>query len=329
MKTVAFGELMLRLSPEGKRRLCQADRLETCFGGGEANVAATLAALGAESEFVSVLPQNALGDWALRSLRAWGVSTSFVLRRGDKMGIYFLEKGASQRSSSVLYDRAGSAFSCADEGDFDWEKIFCGADWFHFSGITPALSEGILRAVTAAARKAKELGLTVSCDLNYRAKLWNREKFRVVMSPLLEYADVMTTNRQDLDDIMGMRSVCERDYEMAAAAAAERFGLKKVAVTLCESIDAGENSWSAMLFGENAEYSRRYDVKIVDRVGGGDAFGGGLIYALKNGWDDKRAVEFAAACGALKQTVEGDFNLVAEAEVEALAFGSGAGRIDR
>lgn len=339
MKVITFGEIMLRLAPEGYYRFLQADKYGATYGGGEANVAVSLAGFGIDCAFVTKLPNNDIAEGAVRALRAAGVDTSLIARGGDRIGIYFLEKGASQRPSKVIYDRAHSAIAEAVSADFDWQKIFDGADWFHVTGITPALSDNAAEITLAAAAAAKKAGLKVSCDLNYRKKLWSREKARRVMTELMKYVDIVIANEEDASDVFGITApgdvtkgeVSGKGYVAVAKELISRFGLEYAAITLRGSISASDNRWSAVLVSKDSEvYSaKEYVVHIVDRVGGGDSFGAGLIYGLNNFDDPQQAVEFAAAASCLKQTIEGDFNMVTVDEVTRLAAGDGSGRISR
>jgi 2-dehydro-3-deoxygluconokinase len=339
MRVVTFGEIMMRLATPGRLRFSQARELELTYGGGEANVAVSLARFGLDARFVTRLPANPFGDGALGVLRSHGVDTSFVARGGERIGVYFLETGASQRASVVVYDRAGSAVSQVGPGEFDWGRIFEGADWFHFTGITPALGRGVAEATAEACRAAKAAGLTVSCDLNYRKKLWTPQQARETMTGLMEWVDVAVGNEEDAEKVFGVRAeganveggeVSAAAYEQVARTLAGRFGLKAVAVTLRESRSADENGWSAMLLHEGrALESRKYDVRIVDRVGGGDSFAAGLIYGLLAGKSARDALEFAVAASCLKHSVAGDFNLVSVAEVENLVRGDASGRVQR
>ncbi len=339
MKVITLGELMLRLAPAGYERFVQAGSLGMTFGGGEANVAVSLANYGVDAAFVSKLPSHEIGQAAVNSLRKFGVDTSTIVRGGDRVGIYFLEKGASQRASKVIYDRAGSAFALSTKEEYDWEKAFKGADWFHFTGITPALGDNVAELTLQAAKAAKAMGLTVSCDLNYRNKLWTREKAREVMSGLMQYVDVCISNEEDAYDVFGIRAentsvekgeLNHAAYESVAKQLTDKFGFKKVAITLRTSLSASDNLWAAMLYSEGkAYYSKQYPVHIVDRVGGGDSFGGGLIYALLNNYDNQPAIEFAVAASCLKHSIEGDYNLVSKEEVQKLAGGNGSGRVER
>ena len=338
-KVVTFGEIMLRLAPEGYLRFVQADKFGATFGGGEANVSVSLANYGLDSYFVSALPDNPIGQAAVNSLRKYGVNTSKIVRSGKRVGIYYLEKGASQRPSKVVYDRAGSSVAESKCGDYNWEEIFKNADWFHFTGITPALGDNVAEVCLEACKAAKAAGCTVSCDLNYRKNLWSREKAGQVMAGLMEYVDVCIANEEDASDVFGIKATdtdinsgkLSRDgYKQVASELKDRFGFDKVAITLRESVSASDNNWSAMLYdGVDYCFAKTYPVHIVDRVGGGDSFGGGLIYSLLSGYDSQRTIEFAAAASCLKHSIEGDYNLVSVSEVEALAGGDGSGRVQR
>lgn len=339
MKVVTFGELMLRLAPNGYYRFFQDDQLQATFGGGEANVAVSLANYGVDASFVTKLPTHAIGQAAVNSLRKYGVDTSKIVRGGDRVGIYFLEKGASQRGSVCIYDRAHSAIQEAAPSDFDWDAIFEGVDWFHFTGITPALGENLVEICREACKAAKAHGVKISCDLNYRGKLWTREQARAAMTDLCQYVDVCISNEEDAKDVFGIEAentdiyggkLNKDGYKSVAKQLADKFGFEKVAITLRTSISASDNDWAAMLYdGENYCFSKEYHLHIVDRVGGGDSFGGGLIYALLSGKDTQAAVEFAVAASALKHSIEGDYNLVTVSEVEKLAGGDGSGRVQR
>ena len=338
-RVITFGEIMLRLAPEGYYRFVQANSFGATYGGGEANVAVSLANFGIDTAFVTKLPAHEIGQAAVNELRKFGVDTSRIVRGGNRIGIYFLEKGASQRPSKVIYDRAHSAIAEASPEDFDWNEIFQNADWFHFTGITPALNDTLAAICLDACKKAKELGLTVSCDLNYRNKLWSREKAGQVMSELCKYVDVCIANEEDAADVFGIRAantdvtkgaVSHEGYKDVAKQLAGRFGFSKVAITLRESLSASDNNWAAMLYdGTEFYFSKKYAVHIVDRVGGGDSFGGGLIYACLNQYDHQSTIEFAAAASCLKHSVEGDMNMVSVSEVQKLAGGDGSGRVQR
>lgn len=333
---VTFGEILLRLSPPGHLRLGQARELELHFGGSEANAAVSLANYGKAVRFVTGLPDNAIGAACLGELRRHGVDASAVAVRPGRMGLYFYEKGASQRPSQVLYDREGSVFAQMEETDWDWGKLLEGADWFHFSGITPALGAGAAAAVRAACREAGRRGIPVSCDLNYRRKLWSREEAGRVLAELLEDVDVLITGAEDAAELFGIRAaepekaLSLESYRAIAEQLAGRFGLQKVAFSRRESASASRNRWSALLYdGRELYASRWYDLEIVDRIGGGDSFAGGLLYGLTEGYESRKALDFAAAAACLKHTIEGDFNAVSAAEVLALADGGDAGRVQR
>ena len=338
-KVVTFGEIMLRLAPNGYYRFFQNDQMQATFGGGEANVSVSLANYGMESVYVTKLPKHAIGQAAVDSLRAFGVDTSKIVRGGDRVGIYYLEKGASQRGSVCIYDRAHSAIQEADPADFNWDEIFEGADWFHFTGITPALGQNMVEACKQACIAAKKHGVKISCDLNYRGKLWTRAEARAAMTELCQYVDVCISNEEDAKDVFGIEAedtdiyggkLNHEGYKSVAKQLMEKFGFEKVAITLRSSISANDNDWAGMLYdGENYCFSKSYHLHIVDRVGGGDSFGGGLIYALLNGKTTQQAIEFAVAASALKHSIEGDFNRVGVAEVEKLAGGDGSGRVQR
>lgn len=338
-KIVTFGEIMLRLSPPGYLRFRQADRFEAVYGGAEANTAVSLANYGEDAVFVTKLPENSLGDAAIAALKKHGVSTEPIVRGPGRMGIYFLEKGASQRPSKVIYDRADSAVSQAKKEDFCWEKIFSQAQWFFFTGITPALGDEVAEICLQACSKAKEMGVTVGCDLNFRKNLWSSEKAGRIMEKLMNYVDVCIANEEDAEKVFGIKAentqVTEgkldiRGYEQVAKALKERFGFQKVAITLRESLSASDNRWGALLYdGTNFYTSKKYVIHIVDRVGGGDSFGGGLIYGLLKKESCQEALDFAVAASCLKHTIEGDFNEVTAEEVDALAKGDGSGRVQR
>lgn len=338
-KVVTFGEIMLRLEPEGYYRFVQAESYGATYGGGEANVAVSLANYGFDACFVTKLPAHEIGQGAVNALRRFGVDTSRIVRGGNRVGIYFLEKGASQRPSKVIYDREGSAIAMASKEDFDWKTIFEGAEWFHFTGITPALNDNVAEICLDACRAAKEAGVKISCDLNYRNKLWSREKAGQVMGELCRYVDVCIANEEDAADVFGMKAsqtnvhageVNHEGYKDVARQLEERFGFEKAAITLRESLSANDNLWSAMLYdGEAYYFSKKYQMHIVDRVGGGDSFGGGLIAACLNGYDPQQTIEFAVAASCLKHSVEGDFNMVSMDEVWNLAGGDASGRVQR
>lgn len=336
---VTFGEIMMRLAPTGYLRMSQTKQLEMTFGGGEANVAVSLANYGKEARFVTGLPDNDIGAACKGELRRWGVDISKIITKPGRMGIYFCEKGASQRPSKVIYDRADSVVSKLSATDFDWDNILEGAEWFHFTGITPALSDSMAEATLAACQTAKKKGIPISCDLNYRKKLWSREKAGKVMGELMPYVDLLIANEEDAADVFGIHAAASNitkgeinldGYRSVAEQLIARFDVKKVAITLRESVSASCNHWSALLYdGKELYVSKKYTMQIVDRVGGGDSFGGGLIYGLTEGYDCQKALEFAVAASCLKHSIEGDFNAVSVAEVTALAGGDGSGRVQR
>ena len=340
-KFLTFGELMLRLKSPGRERLMQSPSLEATFGGGEANVAVSLANYGLNAEFLSVIPSNAIGDAAIGELRRFNVGTDKIIRTDGRMGIYYLETGANQRASKVIYDRAYSAISMFDPEKYDWESIFNNVTWLHISGITPAISEQTKDASIASVKEAKKRGITVSIDLNYRKNLW---KYGVdakeVMSVMTEYADVIIANEEDCQKSLGLEcksnveggKLDNEDYRKLSNSLLEKYpNVKKVAITLRESKSADINFWAAALNnGTDFIVSRKYEMyDIVDRVGGGDSFAGGLIYGLNVLGDDKEALEFAVAASCLKHTIDGDFNRVTVDEVLKLAKGDGSGRVQR
>jgi 2-dehydro-3-deoxygluconokinase len=336
---ITFGELMLRLGPPGFERLLQSPMLCATFGGGEANVAVSLAQFGLDSHYVTRLPSNAIGDAAVRALRAEGVETDFIARGGSRMGIYFTETGASQRASTVLYDRANSAISEIPSDAVDWDGVMHGAAWFHVTGITPALGDKAAAATIAAVTAAKRAGARNSVDLNYRKKLWTQAQAQKTMRPLMRDVDVVIANEEDLQCVLGIDvegadvtsgALNVDAYRAAAERVTRELGPPMVAITLRESLSASDNGWSAVLWdGKTMHQSQRYVVRLVDRIGGGDSFAGGLIYALVTGRPHDAALRFAVAASALKQTIPGDFNRVGVAEVDALAGGDASGRVQR
>jgi 2-dehydro-3-deoxygluconokinase len=340
-KVVTFGELMLRLSPPGFERFLQSPVLSATFGGGEANVAASLAQFGLHSCYVTCLPPQAIGDAAVRALRAEGIDTSFVVRSGHRVGIYFAETGASQRAGTVIYDRAQSAISEIAPDAVKWDEVFAGAAWFHVTGITPALGARAMAATTAAIAAAKRAGARVSVDLNYRKKLWTEAQAQAAMRPLMRDVDVVVANEEDLQATLGIQvagadvtagSLDMRGYRDAADRVTREFGPSIVAVTLRESVSASDNGWSALLWDAataTLHESQRYVVRLVDRIGGGDSFAAGLIYAMLDRRPLDAALRFAVAASALKQTIPGDFNHATVAEVDALAGGDASGRVRR
>ncbi len=338
-KVVTFGELMLRLAPENYLRFLQAEKFQATFGGAEANVAVSLANYGIDAAFVTKLPDHEIGQMVVNSLRKFGVNTSKIVRGGDRVGVYYCEKGASQRPSKVIYDRANSSIATASEEDFDWEKIFDGVEWFHWTGITPALSDSVAEITLKACKEAKKRGITISTDLNFRKKLWSKEKAGKVMGELCKYVDYCIANEEDAKDVFGIEAdgtdiysgkLNHEGYISVAQKLTEKFGFKGVAITLRESLSANDNNWSAMLYTDGkAHFSKKYAMHIVDRVGGGDSFGGGLIYSLLSGYNAQDAIEFAVAASCLKHSIEGDYNMVSVKEVQTLAGGDASGRVQR
>jgi 2-dehydro-3-deoxygluconokinase len=341
MRVVTFGEIMLRLSPPGFERFLQTPAFVATFGGGEANVAVSVAQFGLDSRYVTCLPAHAVGEAAVRTLRAEGVDTRFVVRRGDRVGIYFAETGASQRASTIIYDRAGSAISELPADAIAWDEAMAGAAWFHVTGITPALGERAAAATRCAIAAARRAGARVSIDLNYRKKLWSESQAQAIMRPMVKDAALVIGNEEDLQAVLGVHvhgadvtsgALDRSAYAEAAARVAREFGSALVAITLRESLSASENGWSAILWDQRAgtvHRSQRYVVKLVDRIGGGDSFSAGLIYGLLTSRAPDAALRFAVAASALKQTIPGDFNRATVAEVDALANGDASGRVQR
>jgi 2-dehydro-3-deoxygluconokinase len=340
-KVVTFGEIMLRLSPPGFERFFQSPVLGATFGGGEANVAVSLAHFGLDSRFVTRLPTHAIGEAAVRALRAEGVCTASIQRGGDRVGIYFAEAGASQRPSTVVYDRAHSSIAEMKPGTVDWATVFAGASWFHVTGITPALGPSAATCTREAVEAAKAAGARVSVDLNYRKKLWTPEQAQATMRPLMEHVDVVIANEEDLQSVLGLH-VPNTDvtsgqlnlagYHQVAERVTKELGPTIVAITLRESLSASDNGWSAALWDAASDaflHSQHYTVRLVDRIGGGDSFAAGLIYGVVTGRAPEAALHFAVAASALKQTIPGDFNRVSVAEVDALARGDASGRVQR
>lgn len=338
-RIITFGEIMLRLMPEDGHRFLQNEWLEATFGGGEANVAVSLANFGEDAAYVTALPDNDIAQACINSLRYFGVDTKNILRQGDRIGVYYVEKGQSQRPSKVIYDRKGSSIAAAKKEDFHWDEIFNGADWFHWTGITPALSDELKEICLEACQEAKKRGITISCDLNYRKNLWSTEAAFATMTKLVPYVDVCIANEEDAEKVLGIKAAntdvnsgkLDREgYKEVAAEISRKYGCRKVAITLRESISANDNKWSGMLYdGDDYYFSRTYDIRLWDRVGGGDSFGAGLIHSLVNGKDSQYAIDFAAAASCLKQTIQGDFNRVTAKETESLMKGSGSGRVQR
>lgn len=339
MKIITLGEIMLRLSTPGNTRFVQSDSFDVVYGGGEANVAVSLANYGHDAYFVSKLPTHEIGQSAVNALRKYGVHTDYILRGGDRVGIYYLETGASMRPSKVIYDRADSAIAKATADEFDFDAIMAGADWFHFSGITPALSAEAAKLTEAACKAAKKHGVKVSCDLNYRKKLWIPEQAQAVMKQLMQYVDVCIGNEEDAKLCLGFEPKANVEQGETNASGyyeifkqmKEEFGFEIVCSTLRESYSATYNGWKALIYdGKEFYESKRYEINpIIDRVGGGDSFSGGLIHGLLTKDTMGEALEFAVAASALKHTINGDFNLVSTEEVEALANGDASGRVQR
>ena len=341
MKFLTFGEIMLRLKPPGVERFFQSPSMEATFGGGEANVAVSLANYGMDAAFLTVLPDNVLGDEVVKELRSFGVDTSRIIRGNGRLGIYFLEGGANQLPSKVIYDRDNSAIALAKPGDINWDKAFDGVNWFHITGITPAISESAMELSLESVKEAKNRNITVSCDLNFRKNLWNYgKKAPQVMTELAKYADVVVANEEDCQKSLGITidihvesGLLDRDKykELTDKVLAVYPNIKIITITLRESLSADINGWAACLNDrENFYVSKRYEIRdIVDRVGGGDSFAGGLIYGLNNLKDKKEALEFAAAASCLKHSILGDFNRVSISDVIKLAGGDGSGRVQR
>lgn len=338
-KIVTMGEIMLRLSAPGYQKFIQADSFDVNYGGGEANVAVSLANFGHKTCFVSKVPDNPIGDCAVAALRKYNVNCDFIARGGERLGIYYLETGASMRASNVVYDRAGSSMAEASAEDFDFDAIFEGADWFHLSGITPAISDGAAALTELALKAAKAKGITVSVDFNYRKKLWSYEKAGKIMANLLQYADVCIGSKEDAKYILGMtlsdtdktgiegeNDICKDAFRQMM----DRFGFQCIASSLRESYSASDNGWSACIYdGKEFYRTGKYELRIVDRVGGGDSFAAGLICGLVEGRGIKEALEFAVAASALKHTIPGDVNLASRSEVEGLMGGDASGRVRR
>jgi len=338
-KIVCFGEIMGRLCPPGYKKIVQATSFDVTYAGGEANVAVSLANYGADVKYVTKLPDNDLGKSVLRTLKSYDVDTSDVVIGGERLGMYYVEKGASQRPSKVIYDRKYSSISMAEPKDFDWDKILEGAKWFHTTGITPALSDSCIDITREALKKCKEKGITVSCDLNYRKNLWSSNKAKEVMSEFMQYVDICIGNEEDAEKVLGISAentdvtagqINKDGYIKVAQEIVDTYGCKTVAITLRESYSASVNGWSAMLYTEGTAYfSKKYDIQLVDRVGGGDSFVGALLYTLVTQKEPQTAIEFAVAASCLKHTIEGDFNQVTVKDVQTLMGGDGSGRVQR
>lgn len=341
MKVLSFGELLLRLTAPGYTRLFQKDSLDTSFCGGEANVAVSLAVFGVQSQFVTRLPFGDVGMAAEHSMRLFGVDTSKIVYGDGRMGLYYLEKGVSQRPSKVIYDRSDSAFALSKREDFNWKELLADVDWLHWTGISPALSDEMIDICMDACKEAKRVGVRISCDLNYRSSLWSEAKAKEVMCQLMPYVDVCIANEEDADKVLGIRSagtdvsagkLNKSGYIDVAQQISSQYGCEKVAITLRESISASRNGWSGMLYDhvrKESCFSRYYDIQIVDRVGAGDSFAAGIIYALVHKMDNQQAIEFATAASCLKHTIEGDYNRISVEEVNALITSGGNGRVKR
>jgi 2-dehydro-3-deoxygluconokinase len=338
-KFVGFGEVMLRLETPLHERFVQAKNFQVRFTGAEANVAVSLTNFGIESFVVSKVPDTEIGQACVNFLQAFGIQTDYIYRGGSRLGLFYLESGASQRPSRVIYDRSGSALTEVEPGEIDWQPIMQGKSWFHFSGTCPALAPSVADVAREACAAARQHGLTVSCDLNYRSKLWDRETAQRVMTDLMQFVDVLICNEEDADMVFGIRAqdtnveqgqLNLEGYADVARQLKERFQFKWIGITLRESVSATINHWSGLLSdGDQCYHSKRYTMHVVDRVGGGDAFAGGLIYGLMTGRSPQDAVEFAAAAACLKHSIHGDFNLVSVDEVERLIGGVASGRIQR
>ena len=341
-KIVTMGEIMLRLSTPNNEKIIQADEFDINYGGGEANVAVSLANYGHNAEFVTKVPDNPIGAAAVAALRKYGVETKHIAKGGERLGIYFLETGSAMRASSVIYDRAHSAISEAETSDFDFDEIFKNADWFHFTGITPAVSDKAAELTESALKAAKKHGVKVSCDLNFRKKLWSSEKAQKVMTNLMQYVDVCIGNEEDAEKVLGFKpgntDVTSGELELAGYKSifeqmVAKFNFEYVISSLRVSHSASDNGWSACIYSRDTKefyHSREYRITpIVDRVGGGDSFAGGVICGFVDGKDFKQALEYGVAASALKHTIPGDFNLVTRADVDALAGGDGSGRVQR
>lgn len=341
MKVITFGEILLRLAAPGYTKLFQKDSLDSTFCGGEANVAVSLSIFGLDSVFVTKLPDNDVGRAAVNSMRYFGVDTRNVVYGDGRMGLYYLERGASQRPSKIIYDRESSAIALAKRTDFDWNKVFDGAGWFHWTGINPALSDELANICEDACKVAKAKGLTISCDLNYRAKLWSPEKAQSIMKPLLKYVDVCICNEEDAEKVLGIKApntdvesgeLSKAGYVHTAEMIYSNYGCKYIATTLRKSYSASRNGWSAMLYDADAlesYFSTEYDIQIVDRVGGGDSFAAGLIYAMTQKMGCQNSINFATAASCLKHTIEGDYNRTTVADVQNLLNSGGNGRVQR
>ncbi len=340
MKVLTFGEIMLRLSSQGYKKLFQNDLMETSFCGAEVNVAVSLSNFGIETFFLTKVPDTSIGHEAINTLKYFDVDTSKVIYGGDRLGLYYLEKGVSQRASKVIYDRKGSSFATMKSYEVNWDEVFTGIDWFHFSGINPALNVEINEICKMACSVAKEKGITISCDVNYRSALWTEMEAQRRMKALMSYVDVYIGNEEDAEKALGLKAKNSNivngqieidDYQEICEMIVDLYGCKYVAITLRESISASINNWSGILYSSKGKLcrSREYNIQIVDRVGSGDSFSAGVIYGLLNNYDIEDTIEFAAAASCLKHTQEGDFNRVSSHEVMALVEGNGSGRVIR
>jgi 2-dehydro-3-deoxygluconokinase len=341
-KIVTFGEIMLRLSTKGFDRFVQVQNFDATYGGGEANVSVSLANYGMDSYFVTKLPVHEIGQAAVNHLRRFDVHTDFIVRGGERIGIYFLETGASQRPSKVIYDRNNSAIAGIQKGEIDWKNVFENAKWFHWTGITPAINKNCWEVLTEACSVAKKMGITISCDLNFRAKMWSEKDAQSVMIPLMEFVNICIANEEDAEKSLGLKAgntnvekghLDQDSYFNVATALKQKYNFDTVAITLRESHSASKNGWSALLLDNkncsDPYRSKKYDIEIVDRVGGGDSFASGLIYGILNKSNSKDALEFAVAASCLKHSIPGDFNLVSLEEVEKLIKSGGSGRVER
>ena len=338
-KVIGFGDYIMRLNPEGYLKFIQANRFEIFYTGAEANVCTSLAYMGVPTQFVTKLPENMIAECAVSTLKKFSVGVDHIAYGGERIGVFYLEKGASQRPSKIVYDRKYSAFCAAEASDYDWKTIMKDAGHFHFTGITPALGGNLPEICLEACRTAKELGLTVSCDLNYRKNLWTRAEAKATMEKLLEYVDVLIANEEDAADVLDIHAsntdiisgkLSREGYIEVADKISKKYGIGTVAITLRKSISASDNDWSALLYRDGKAYfSKEYRIHIVDRVGGGDSFGAGLIYAIHSGFDEQKIIEYAAAASCLKQTIELDVNLSKPSDILALMGGDGSGRVQR
>jgi len=338
-KVIGFGDFIVRLSPPGYLRFSQANSFEVNYTGAEANVLASLSWMGVETEFVTRLPENDIAKSGVAMLRKLGVGTGHIVYGGERIGVFYAEKGASQRPSKIIYDRKYTSFATASDEDFDWDEIMEGASWFHFTGITPALGRNLQSICETACRAAKKRSLMISCDLNYRKNLWTPEEAKEAMIKLIPYVDVLIANEEDSEKVLGIKArdsnivsgnLSREGYVEVAEKICKTYGVKAVGVTLRESISASDNIWSAMLFSDGRPYfSQKYKIHIVDRIGGGDSFAAGLIYGAEKGFDPKTQIEYAAAASCLKHTIEMDYNLAAADEILMLMKGDGSGRVQR